>query len=409
MSLPQRLLQVLSPGETLMYPAALALARQIQRQDGQSVLAGPLLRYQQEQVMLLDGRWVNLRLTPYVPGADTRGEQAQVARLMDDFEPDLVHVYGPAALKAVMGKRRRMPVVCSLTDVSALEPQGWERWRLRRMLSACAGISVSSESDAEALGRLGGRLAGRARLLHPPVDLRPVSAAFDLAQKRRTLGLRSETAVVGVISPAARHVGLDSVLKAAVRITEDFPNVEFLFVGDGPEQERLMLAAHDLGVGGAIVFRGDRADVNEVIATLNTLVIPREVSGSVGYALQAVALEIPVVAVQTPALAEVLEPVEPEAFVPADDAEALAAMLARRLEILPPPDDDAFAEFGGFSRSDMLVSGLGVDLDSIGLEAEWRGDASVRQLAVRQAQERYSAGKVAAALGEVYGGVLGGG
>lgn len=407
MPLPQRLLQVLSPGETLMYPAALALARQTQRQDGQSVIAGPLLRYQQEQVMLLDGRWVNLPLTPYRPGADTRGEQTQVARLVDDFAPDLIHAYGLAALKAVMG-RRRAPVVCTLTDVVTAEPQGWERWRLRRMLGACAGISVSSESDVEALGQLDARLARRAQLLHPPVELKPVSAAFDLAQKRRTLGLRSETAVVGVISPAGRNLGLESVLAAAVTITEDFPNVEFLFVGDGPEQERLMLAAHDMGVGGAIVFRGDRADVNEVIATLNTLVIPREVSGSVGYALQAVALEIPVVAVQTPALAEVLGPVEPDAFVPADDAGALAAMLARRLEILPPPDDGAFAEFGGFSRSDMLVSGLEIDLDSVGLEAEWRGDASVRQLAVRRAQQRYSAGKVAERLGEVYEGVLSG-
>lgn len=408
MPLPQRLLQVLSPGETLMYPAALALARQTQRQDGQSVIAGPLLRYQQEQVMLLDGRWVSLPLTPYRPGADTRGEQTQVARLVDDFAPDLIHAYGLAALKAVMGRRRRAPVVCTLTDVVTAEPQGWERWRLRRMLGACAGISVSSESDVEALGQLDARLARRAQLLHPPVELKPVSAAFDLAQKRRTLGLRSETAVVGVISPAGRGLGLESVLAAAVTITEDFPNVEFLFVGDGPEQERLMLAAHDMGVGGAIVFRGDRADVNEVIATLNTLVIPREVSGSVGYALQAVALEIPVVAVQTPALAEVLGPVEPDAFVPADDAGALAAMLARRLEILPPPDDGAFAEFGGFSRSDMLVSGLEIDLDSVGLEAEWRGDASVRQLAVRRAQQRYSAGKVAERLGEVYEGVLSG-
>jgi glycosyltransferase involved in cell wall biosynthesis len=157
-----------------------------------------------------------------------------------------------------------------------------------------------------------------------------------------------------------------------------------------------------MGIGGAVVFRGTRADITEIIAALNLLIIPREVSGSVGYALQAVALEVPVIAVRTPALAAVLEPVDSEAFVPPDDATALAATLSRRLEILPPPNDDAYAEFGGFSRGDMLVSGMGFDLDGIGLEAEWRGDESDRRLAVRRAQERFSIGAVARGTFAIY-------
>ncbi|MBU0608844.1 MAG: hypothetical protein KKI08_13235, partial [Armatimonadetes bacterium] len=90
------------------------------------------------------------------------------------------------------------------------------------------------------------------------------------------------------------------------------------------------------------------------------------------------------------------------AFFPPDDAAALAEMLSRRLEILPPPDDDAYAEFGGFSKGDMLVSGMGFDLDGIGLEAGWRGDESERRLAVRRAQERFSVGEVTRQTFAVY-------
>jgi glycosyltransferase involved in cell wall biosynthesis len=268
---------------------------------------------------------------------------------------------------------------------------------------------VSAAEELAALARVDRRQAARAQLIPVPVELKPLTADFDLGRKRRTLGLRSETAVVGVVSPAAFGLGLESVIAAAATITRDFTSVEFLFVGDGPDQEALALMAHATGIGGAVIFRGDRADLPEIIACLNVLVVPREVPGSLGSVLQALAAEVPVVAIRTPALAAILEPVDPEAFVPPDDGEALARALARRLEILPPPDDDAYAEMGvGFSRSEMLVSGLGFDLDEIGLEAQTRGDESQRQSAVRQAQRRLGLPAVVAAMEKLYERVLAG-
>lgn len=406
-----RLLQLLGPGETLMYPAALALGRRCLRRGGQALIAGPLLRYQQEQIHFLDVRWVNLPLRAYGDDAAVDTERGQVARLVQDFQPHLIHAYGLPALRALdlaAGLRApAVPVVATLSDLVRQEVHGWERMRLRRALGRCRAVTVSSESDLAALAQLDRRLAKRATLLPPAAEVRPVTADFDLDRKRLTLGLRSETAVVGVISPAEAGLGLESLLDAAVTITRDFPNVEFLFVGEGRDQEALALAAHAKGIGGAVVFRGDRADISEIVAALNVLVIPREVSGSIGYALQALALEVPVLAVRTPALASVLEPVDPEAFVPPDDAAALAALLSRRLEILPPPNDDAYDEFGGFTVGELLVQGTGYDLDGIGLEAEWRGDESQRKLAIRRAQERFSVAALTREMFGVYEQVLG--
>lgn len=400
-----RLLQLLGPGETLSYPAALALARRCVRRGGQAIIAGPLLRYQQEQILFTEARWVNMALAPFEETAPAQAEQAQVARLIRDFKPDLVHTYGLPALRAAAPTRS--PLICTLSDLIKHPLAGWPRWRTRRMLRRCRDLVVSSESEREALARLDPGLARRAHLIHPPAEVKPVSSSFDLARKRRTLGLRSETAVVGVISPAVKGLGLESVVAAAVEITREFPNVEFLFVGDGPDQEELGLLAHHSGIGGATVFRGDRADISEIVATLNVLVIPAETPGSVAHALQAVAMEVPVLAVRTPALAEVLEPIDPTGFIPPSDAEALAQMLSQRLEILPPPGDDAFTEFGGFSQGEMLVSNIGFDLDGIGLEAEWRGDESERQAAARRGQERFGITAAVTAAERVYGGAPG--
>lgn len=405
---PLRLLQLLGPGEALMYPAALALARQCRRRGGDSVVAMPMLRYQQEQITFLDMRWVNVSLAPYSEAADRRAEQQQVSRLVRDFRPDLIHAYGLVALEAAAGAGGRgLPLVATLSDLGQRHLSTAQQRRLRRALKRYRAVTVSSASEQAALERVDRRLAGQAQLIHPPAEVKPVTADFDLGRKRRTLGLRSETAVIGVVSPAVFGLGLESVIEAAVTITRDFVNVEFLFVGDGPDQNDLMLQTHHAGISGAVIFRGDRADLPEIIACMNILVVPRELPGSIGCVLQALAVEVPVVAVRTPALAGILEPVDSDAFVPPDDPAALAQTLARRLEILPPLDDDAYAEMGGgLSRGQMLVSGLGFDLDGIGLEAHWRGDESQRQLAVRQAQRRFSLSAVMAEMEKLYEQVL---
>jgi glycosyltransferase involved in cell wall biosynthesis len=391
-----------------MYATALTLARQGRRRGGDSVVAMPMLRAQSEQITFLDMRWVNLPLAPFGEDDNRRAERQQVARLIRDFQPDLIHAYGIVGVEAAAAAvGRGVPLVATLSDLGKRHLSRAQRGRLRRALRRCQAVTVSAAEELAALARVDRRLAARAQLIHAPAEVKPVTADFDLGRKRRTLGLRSETAVVGVVSPATLGLGLESVLAAAAAITRDFHSVEFLFVGDGPDQEALMLRAHAAGIGGAVVFRGDRADLPEIIACLNILVVPREIPGSLASVLQALAVEVPVVAVRTPALAGILEPVDPAAFVPPDDAEALAGMLARRLEILPPPDDDAYAEMGiGFSRSEMLVSGLGFDLDEIGLEAQTRGDESQRQAVVRQAQRRLSLTAVVAAMEGLYEQVL---
>ncbi len=397
-----RLLQILSPDETLTYPAAVALAQECQRRGGEALLAGPLLRHQQEQIAWQKSRWANLPLRPFEETAAIGAEQAQLRRLIADFQPDVIHVYGLAALRAVAPSSGKTPLLCTLSDVSRHVIQGWERRRLRRMLSRCQHIFVSSESDQRFLRALDGRLAQRAELLHPPVEIKAISSHFNLDRKRRTLGLSAEAAVIGVISPAAQGLGLETVLQAAVQITQQFANVEFLFVGEGPERERLAWMAHNFGISGAVVFRGQRADIAEIIASLNVLVIPAEVAGSINYALQALALDIPVVAVPTEALVRVIEPIDPQAFVPPDDVEALVKILSERLEILPPPEDDWQDEEIGLSLSEMLVSSLGFDLDSLGLEPQWRGDASERQLAIQKLQEHFSVRAVVGAVVKAY-------
>lgn len=408
---PERYLQLLSSGQELLFADALALTRHLQRQGHQVLLAGALNRVQHEQVSIANARWASLTVPPYPEASHRRfftpppPAAVQLARLLQDFPPDVIHCHGvPALALATAALRRRGAIhrarlICSLADLSLYQPTRL----LRRLLSGCEALITTAQTEQEALERLDPKLAESSRLIHSVAQIRGITSDFDLARKRRSVGVRSETAVVGVLSPARRGMGLETVIEAAEIITGDFPNVEFLFVGDGPDSEELMLLAHERRIGGAVIFRGDRADLPEIIASLNVLVIPREVPGAVARALQALALQIPVLADDTPALRQVLGAVDPDGFVPRDDPRALAQALARRLEILPPPEQADYGDIGiNLSVGQMLVSTSGFDLDSVGLEAQWRGDESEMQQAVRKAEAHFSARAMVTKVAEVY-------
>lgn len=402
-------MQLVGPEQGSAFEHILALARYSHRQGHSVTVAGPLTRLQQEQVAQSGARWVNLPLQIAAGKAGRAQSARQLRRLLQGEPVDLVHCYGLAAaaiaVAATRLRRARPRLVVTLDDASRQRLTRGGRWSMSRLLARFAAIIVPAESERAALMRISRRLGSRAHMLHFSASVRSVTGDFDLARKRRTLGLRAETAVIGVISPTVQGLGLEAFITAAARINDTFPNVEFLIVGDGPDQQELVLQAHRERSGGAIVFRGARSDIAEIIASLNILVIPREVPGSILYALQALTQEIPVVAVRTPALEEIIAPVDPEAFVPEDDVEALVAALAKQLEILPPPELEDFSE-QGFSYRDMLVSGAGFDLDQVGLEASWRGDESQMQRAVRTAQERYSPRRTVEAVAALYGSLL---
>ncbi|MHB8997575.1 MAG: glycosyltransferase [Armatimonadota bacterium] len=404
-SRPLNLLQLVGPDQNAAYGDILTLSRHHHRAGDKITVAGALSRLQQEQIMLTGAAWVNLPLAPFSDAAARAENARQVRRLLRARPLDIAHCYGlsAAAIAAAATRflRPRPRLIVTLDDLSAHRLSTRERWSVARMLDRFSTIIVPAESELTALAAISRRLAGRARLLHFSANLHSVTGEFDLARKRRSLGLRAETAVIGVITPAVRGLGLETFITAAGRINQTFPNIEFLIVGDGPDQPELMLQAHAQGSGGAIVFRGARADVAEVVASLNILVIPRETPGCLVHALHALSQEIPVISVCTPALQEIIAPVDPEAFVPPDDVESLVQAISQRLEILPPPELEQFSE-SDFSYRQMIVSGAGFDLDQVGLEARWRGDQSDMQKAVNEAQDKYSPGRTLRAIGELY-------
>ncbi len=376
-----RVLQVVEPRGEQLLEHVLALAAHLPRRDFDVTVVGNLDRAFQDTLSRHSVRWVRIDWSKRASEAT-----AQMARLIATRKANLVHAHGPAAAsvvaKATAGRKDRPLLVYSAHELSGFETGAFSlSWRARatyrRLLGRMDSIIVLSQRDRQALGAMAPEVVARAEAIPPGVDTRRVRHLLDPGHKKAGLGIGMNSAVVGIVADLDEHSGMETFLRAAAMVNEEMPNIEFVIVGDGPLREQYEELAHALRLGGAALFLGRRADLPEVLATLNVAVVTTEAGGGTQTALQALSLDLPVVAEDTGGLREVLSQVEGLPLVTPGDAGALAKAIMEALEIVPEARPGEWhgtvsATGLGLSEQDMLVSTEAFDLDRPGLEAEER-------------------------------------
>lgn len=136
--------------------------------------------------------------------------------------------------------------------------------------------------------------------------------------------------VVGTVGSLTPVKGQSSLIKAAPEILERFPDAEFVLVGDGPLRDELESLARNLGVEEHVRFTGIRQDIPEILSQFDVFVFPsrpansQRVAETLGIAvLEAMAMEVPVIASDTGGVSEVIEQGESGLLVSPDDPGAI--------------------------------------------------------------------------------------
>jgi glycosyltransferase involved in cell wall biosynthesis len=379
-----RVLLVVEPRGEQLLEHVLALAAHFPRREFDVTVVGNLERAFQDTLSRHSVRWVR---TDW--GKRAAEATDQMARLIATRKSNVVHAHGPAAAevvaKAMAGRKDRPLLVYTAHELSGFETGAFSlSWRARgtyrRLLGKMDSIIVQSQRDRQALGALAPEVVARAEVIPPGVDTRRVRHLLDPGHKKEGLGIGMNSAVVGIVADLDEPSGMETFLRAAAQVNEEMPNIEFVIVGDGPLREKYEELAHRLRLGGAALFLGRRADLPEVLATFNVAVVTTEAGGGTQTALQALTLELPVVAQDTGGLREVLGQVEGLPLVTPGDPEALATAIMDALEIVPEARPGEWhgtvsATGIGLSMQDMLVSTEAFNLDRPGLEPEERKPA----------------------------------
>lgn len=171
--------------------------------------------------------------------------------------------------------------------------------------------------------------ASRLAVVPNAIRVPPVGRAAPAGLRSALVGARPDFIV---LTPARLHPqkGHAYLLAAASEV----PAATFVLAGDGPLRAELEAQARDHGVADRCVFLGERADVPDLLAVADLVVLPSLFEGLPVSVLEAMAAERPVVATAIGGTDEAISGEVTGILVPPRDPAALAAAI-RRLQADP--------------------------------------------------------------------------
>jgi L-malate glycosyltransferase len=122
----------------------------------------------------------------------------------------------------------------------------------------------------------------------PPANFAPTAPALPRSSSLLRVGM-----IARMNTESKNHLVF---LRAAARLHNIFPQLEFILAGDGPLRPEFERVAKELGIFGRVRFLGDRQDIPAILASIDVSVLPSASESLSNVILESMAAGIPVVA-----------------------------------------------------------------------------------------------------------------
>ena len=260
-------------------------------------------------VVPIPGTEGSLKLHPWHTAravAELGAEALSVRRLARRLGARVVHANSiRAGMATCLGLRGALPTVVHLRDslppgrVSSLSLGLIDRW---------ATLVLANSSYTQASFERVQRRTDRA-VLHSPVDLERLRpGVLSREEARERLGLSPDSPVLAVLAQLTPWKGQDDAIRLLAHLRGRFPAIRLLLVGSAKfvsgatrydnltyvrELESLVAS---LGCESEVLFLGERADVPEVMSAVDVLVAPSWEEPFGRSVIEAMAMQVPVIA-----------------------------------------------------------------------------------------------------------------
>jgi glycosyltransferase involved in cell wall biosynthesis len=277
----------------------------------------------------------------YVDGLERIGKARyvvharRVSSLIRELRPDLLHALHLTSYGFLAGLSGVQPSIVSVWGTDILEAPSLtpaHRWITRQALSRAGAITATGMRLAEAT--LPYAPAGK------PVAVIPYGIDVDTfapAQRQR----REDVPIIGAVARLSPEKGLEFLLRA-VALLRDRADREYkpelklnvVLAGDGPSRESLEWLTAELRLDHRVRFLGEVAheDVPRVLESFDVFAMPSTAEGFGVSALEASAMELPVIASDVHGIPDVVVSGETGILTPPRDVEAIADAIARLIE-----------------------------------------------------------------------------
>jgi glycosyltransferase involved in cell wall biosynthesis len=271
------------------------------------------------------------------PGPNLRDEVRQVAGLVADVRPDLVHAHSAkAGLAGRLAVRGAVPTVFqphawsfeAVGGVTEHLARRWERWATR-WTDRVVCVSEAERRTGERAG-----VDASWSVVHNGVDtarFRPAPAGPARAALPLLAALPPTAQVVLCVGRLCGQKGQDLLLRAWEPIARQLPQARLVLVGDGPDAGQLRAAAPP-----SVLFAGAVADTAPWYRAADLVVLPSRWEGMAVAPLEAMASGRAVVLTDVDGARESLPPGGAlHCLTPPEDPGSLAAAVSALLRDEP--------------------------------------------------------------------------
>ncbi len=266
----------------------------------------------------------------YIDGLESIGKPRYVVHarrvrtLIRELRPDLLHALHLTSYGFLAGLSGFQPSIVSVWGTDILEAPALtplHAWITRFALRRAGAITATGLQLAEATLRY--------TPLRKPVSVIPYGV--DLDRFRPTPRAERPHVTVGAASRLSPEKGFPHLLRAVALLRGSGLKLDILLAGDGPARGDLERLAENLGLRDRVQFLGAVAhkDVPGVLQRLDIFAMPSTWEGFGVAAIEASAMELPVVASDVHGIPDVVISGETGLLVPPRDVAALAGAIAR--------------------------------------------------------------------------------
>ncbi len=274
--------------------------------------------------------------------------QLEVRKIIQDFEPDLIHIQMPLGIGQAaifIGRRYDIPIVSTshamaenlLDNLKKVAPLSRPIYYMlsdygRRFHSKADVITSPTESGIKSFGKHVNKVSKPIEIISNGVDLREYSPQKPDPAIYKTFGLPTDRPIVTYIGRVDAEKHLWVLIKAMRRLLKT-ETAHLLIVGAGVDLEHMKVLAEDLGINEHVTFTGRVSDEDKIalehVGSLYAIPSPAELQSIA--TLEAMACAKPVVAVDAGALAELCHDGENGFLFALDDDEGMAEGIVKIL------------------------------------------------------------------------------
>ena len=183
----------------------------------------------------------------------------------------------------------------------------------------------------------------RIHFIRNGIDLRPFTNA---TPSLRHLAANPDSLLIGWIGRLTYDKGPDLFLRAIAQLHLDFPNANYILVGEGPFRSDVERLITDLNLGDIVHLLGQRSDMPNVYASCDLMVSSSRQEGLPMAILEGMAASRPWVAPSVGAISLAIRNDQNGILIPPEDVEILATSIGR---LIRSPADRA--RLGTMARS----------------------------------------------------------